>query len=105
MEYLFHITLFLFFLLTISQITIGAPIIEVIALMGKVNSKPGICENVSQINIIVAPIKSVPANKILWLLVRNNNFPRCGTANPIKAIGPAKAVMLPASMLVANMIT
>lgn len=83
--------------------TIGAPTIEVMALMGNVNSKPGICETLSQINIIIEPIKSVPVNKILWSLVRNNNFPKCGTASPIKAIGPAKEVMLPAKMLVAKM--
>ena len=29
---------------------------------------------------------------------------KCGTASPTNAIGPAKAVMLPAKMLVANMI-
>ena len=83
--------------------TIGAPMIEVMALMGNVNSKPGIWETISQNNIIIAPIKSVPKNKMWWLLVLNNNLAKCGTANPINAIGPANAVMLPAKILVAKM--
>jgi hypothetical protein len=43
--------------------------IEVIALIGNVKSNPGICETVSQNNIIIAPIKIVLQNKVLWLLV------------------------------------
>jgi hypothetical protein len=37
----------------------------VIALMGSVKSNPGICETISQNNIIIAPIKTVPKNNVL----------------------------------------
>ena len=45
--------------------TTGAPKIEVIALIGKVKSKPGNCETVSQSSIITAPSKMVAKNKVL----------------------------------------
>ena len=77
---------------------------DVIALIGNVKSCPGTCAITSQNNITIAPIKSVLQNKIKWLLVWKTSFAMCGTANPIKAIGPAKAVMLPAKILVAIMI-
>jgi len=48
-----------------NQITIGAPKIDVIALIGKVKSKPGNCEIVSQSNIISAPNTMVDKNNIL----------------------------------------
>ena len=81
--------------------TTGAPKIDVIALIGKVKSKPGNCETVSQSSIITAPSKMVAKNKVLWLLVWKTNFEICGTAKPTKAIGPTNAVILPAKIPVA----
>ena len=42
--------------------TTGAPITEVIALIGKVMSFPGTCAMVSQQSITIAPTKSVLQN-------------------------------------------
>lgn len=40
---------------TNNQITTGAPIIDVIALIGNVVSNPGNCDAISQNNIIIPP--------------------------------------------------
>ena len=48
-----------------NQITIGAPKIEVTALIGKDKSLPGSCEILSQINIIIAPKSKVLQNKMV----------------------------------------
>ena len=90
---------------TNSQITIGDPIIEVTAFIGNVKSLPGNWAMISQNNKIIAPSKIVLQNKVKWLLVWKINFAMCGTANPMNAIGPTKAVILPAKMLVAIMIS
>ena len=84
--------------------TTGAPKIEVIALMGKMVSVPGNWLMVSQNNKVMAPNNTVAKNKIWWLAVLKINLAMCGTANPTKAIGPAKAVTLPANKLVAIII-
>ena len=81
-----------------------SPKIEVIAFIGKIISVPGIWVMLSQISIIIAPKSNVLQNKILWLLVWKTNFAIWGTASPTNAIGPTKAVILPANMLVANSI-
>ena len=65
---------------------------------------PGICEIASQISIIEAPKTNVLQYNTEWSLVLNINFAIWGTAKPTKAIGPAKAVILPAKILVAKMI-
>ena len=44
--------------------TTGAPIIEVIAFIGNVKSNPGICETISQNNMMMDPIKMVLQNNI-----------------------------------------
>ena len=80
---------------------IGAPNNDVMALMGKVNSLVGNWAIPSQINIIMAPPMATAGIKILWLEVLNNNLVKCGTANPINAMGPENAVMTPVSKLVA----
>ncbi len=49
--------------------TTGAPNIEVMALIGKVISIPGIWETTSQTNIVDAPKNKVAQNKTVWLLV------------------------------------
>ena len=78
----------------------GAPKIEVTAFIGSVKLNPGICEIKSQTNINKAPINKVPKNKVLCKLVLKSIFAKWGTARPTNAIGPAKAVMLPAKILV-----
>ena len=84
--------------------TIGAPNIEVIALIGKTNACPGNWVNISQKSIKIAPTHADSNNKFPCLLVRNNNLAICGTARPINAIGPTKAVAPPAKILVAKII-
>jgi hypothetical protein len=48
----------------------------------------------------MAPIKKTEGTKILWFEVLKICLVRCGIANPIKAMGPAKAVTAPAIRLV-----
>ncbi len=88
----------------INQITTGAPNKEVIAFMGKVNSLAGNWAIESQINSTIAPIIADEGINILWLDVENNIFAICGTAKPINAIGPEKAVITPVNKLVINII-
>ena len=83
--------------------TIGAPTNDVIALIGSVKSLLGNCAILSQISITILPNKSTAGNKTLWFDVLNTCLVICGMAKPIKAIGPAKAVMVPANKLVAIM--
>ena len=81
---------------TNNHITTGAPKILVIALIGSTFIEPGSWAIVSQINIKIAPQQSTAGIKILWSVVWNSCRVKCGTANPIKAMGPAKAVIHPA---------
>ena len=92
--------MYIFFFLINNQITTGAPNNEVIAFIGKVYSKVGNWAILSQINNTIAPVIAVAGINILWLEVVKINLAICGTANPIKAIGPEKAVMTPVSKLV-----
>jgi hypothetical protein len=78
----------------------GAPNKEVIALMGRVYSLVGNWAMLSQINIIMAPLMATAGTNILWSEVLKNSFVKCGTARPIKAIGPEKAVITPVNKLV-----
>ena len=78
----------------------GAPNKEVIALIGNVNSLVGNCAMLSQISNTIPPMIAEAGTNILWLDVENNIFEICGTAKPIKAIGPEKAVMTPVNKLV-----
>ena len=78
----------------------GAPNKEVIAFMGKVYSLVGNWAILSQISIIIAPLMATAGNNILWLEVLKSSFVKCGTAKPIKAIGPEKAVITPVNILV-----
>ena len=71
------------------------------AFMGSIYSLFGNCEILSQISIMMAPFIATAGIKVLWFEVVNNNFAMCGTAKPINAIGPAKAVMTPVKILVA----
>ena len=78
----------------------GAPNKEVIALMGRVYSLVGNWAILSQISIIMAPLMATAGTNILWLEVLKSSFVKCGTARPIKAIGPEKAVITPVNKLV-----
>ena len=60
---------------------------------------------VSQKSMTIAPIRITAGTSILWSVVLKNWRVKCGIARPIKAIGPANAVMLPGSKLVAIIIT
>ena len=78
----------------------GAPNNEVIALIGKVYSLVGNWAMLSQISIMMAPLMATAGTNILWLEVQKSSLVKCGTANPIKAIGPEKAVITPVNKLV-----
>ena len=56
---------------------------------------------ISQIKIRAAPIKMDAGISILWTELLKIPRAICGTAIPTKAMGPVKAVMLPANMPVA----
>ena len=84
--------------------TTGAPTIEVMALMGNTFAEVGNWAMVSHINIKMAPYASTAGTKTLWSVVLKIYLVKWGTAKPIKAIGPAKAVMPPANNPVAIMI-
>ena len=70
------------------------------ALIGKVNSLVGNCAIESQISKTIPPINAEAGINILWFDVENIIFAICGTAKPIKAIGPENAVITPVNKLV-----
>lgn len=74
--------------LKITEITIGAPIKAVMALIGKFPSNPGILAIRLHNKLITMPIIITAGTNILWSLVLNMNLVRCGIAKPKKAIGP-----------------
>ena len=80
--------------------TTGAPNKDVIAFIGSVNSLFGSCAILSQINKMIPPSNETAGINILWLEVLKINFVMWGTANPIKAIGPQKAVITTVNKLV-----
>ena len=85
---------------TSSQIITGAPINDVIALIGRLLLAIGKWASVSQKSITIAPVIAVAGNNILCNDVLNSSLLICGIAKPIKAIGPTKEVILPVSKLV-----
>lgn len=71
--------------------TIGAPNNAVMILIGNVpNGKTSV--KIENNNIKNIPETKIHRYKIFISPVRNNVLQICGTANPIKLIGPAKAV-------------
>lgn len=74
--------------LRITQITTGAPKIDVTTLMGNICSLPGIWAITSQKSKTRLPVKNTDGINLLWSLVEKTALVRCGTAIPIKAIGP-----------------
>lgn len=77
-----------------TQITIGAPMNAVTALIGRLPSKPGILAIRLHNKLIVIPISITVGISILWSLVLNMNLVKCGIANPKNAIGPQYAVTM-----------
>ena len=69
---------------------------ELTEFIGSVASDHGICEIMSQRVSRLAPTMIHAGSTILWSEVRNIPLTICGTAIPINAIGPVKAVAVPA---------
>ncbi len=69
--------------------------------MGRVMEWKGTCAIASQHKRMMLPHKKTAGIIKRWSAVAMNCRTICGTARPIKAIGPVKAVMLPAKILVA----
>ena len=85
-------TLYLF--LKITQITTGAPMKAVTALIGRLPSNPGILATRLHNRLITIPMSITPGTNTLWSLVLKMNLVRCGIANPRNAIGPQNAVTI-----------
>ena len=77
-----------------TQITTGAPMKAVTALIGRLPSKPGILATKLHKRLITIPINIVAGTKTLWSLVLKMNLVRCGIAKPRNAIGPQNAVTI-----------
>ena len=69
--------------------------------MGNTLAEVGNWAMVSHNNIKMAPYINTAGTKVLCSMVLNSWRVKWGTASPTKAIGPAKAVMLPANKPVA----
>ena len=82
--------------LNITQSIIGAPISELTELIGRVVLAHGICDIMSHKVSKLAPTIIQAGRTILWSDVRKIPLTICGTAIPIKAIGPVNAVAVPA---------
>lgn len=72
----------------------GAPKIGVMAFRGIVPAEPGITLIRLHNNAMKAPVSIVTGNRDLWFDVPSNKRAICGTANPIKDIGPQYAVVI-----------
>lgn len=75
----------------------GAPTKEVTALRGKVPLSPGKTHKRLQNKAIATPVKRVKGNSHLLSSELITKRTRCGTASPIKDIGPQKEVTLATS--------
>ena len=71
----------------------GAPMIGVTAFKGMIPFSPGSTQIILHNNDMAAPVRIVPGIKYRWLSVLRNILAICGTASPIKAIGPQYAVV------------
>ena len=89
---------------TNNHMTTGAPKILVIALIGNTVAEFGNWAAVSQSNMIIAPEINTAGIMIRWSELVKTCRAKWGTAKPTKAIGPAKAVILPANSPVAKII-
>ena len=84
----------LYLFLKITQMTTGAPMKAVTALIGKLPSKPGTLAIRLHNKLTTIPIIITAGTKILWSLLLKINRVKCGIANPKKAIGPQYAVTI-----------
>ena len=80
--------------------TMGEPIMAVMALTGNTVWLPGTCEMMSQTSIKIPPINAEVGTNMRWSDVFRKLRERCGTAMPTKPIGPQKPVIAPAKILV-----
>ena len=76
---------------------IGAPNSGVTAFSGRIVFEPGIIIRILHNSAMIAPAKIVTGSSILWLDVPNISRATCGTASPIKEMGPQKAVVVAVS--------
>ena len=70
----------------------GAPIKGVTAFNGITPISPGRLQKILHNKAIPDPHMSVPGKSMRWFVVLKNILEICGTARPIKATGPQKAV-------------
>lgn len=79
------------------QITTGEPTNAVMTLIGNTDWLPGNWAIISHSSISEVPTRQQQGMRIRWSEEWNSDLARCGTAIPIKPIGPQKAVILPVS--------
>lgn len=72
----------------------GAPNIGVTAFNGRTPVAPGSTLTILQTRATAPPINIVVGNNDLWLDVPKSKRVICGTANPIKAMGPQYAQVI-----------
>ena len=75
----------------------GAPRNGVTALRGMTPLSPGRMHTRLANMAVAAPVRMVAGKRFLWFSVPRIRRAMCGTANPIKATGPQKAVVMAAS--------
>lgn len=75
--------------------TTGAPINDESALTGKTYPSPGSWEKISHNSTNTAPQSIQQGVSKRWTEVCRSPLTMCGTAMPIKPIGPVKAVVAP----------
>ena len=71
-----------------TEMTTGAPMNAVTALIGRLPSKPGMRAMRLQKSAISIPMSMVAGMSRRWSLLLNKNRAICGIARPTKAIGP-----------------
>src|SRR5687768_14563334 len=89
----------------ITHMIIGAPIKAVIAFRGKVAFDQGISAISADTSAINAPMRIVAGTRIRWSEVLKRLRHKWGTANAKNAIGPQKAVTVPAKIAVERIIS
>ena len=82
----------------------GEPNRAVMALMGSVPCETASCERMSQASMSVVPQRMAAGMMALWSEVRKMPRAMCGTVIPMSAMGPVKAVEVPARSAVARMV-
>ena len=80
----------------------GAPSMGVTAFNGSILLVPGITISILHNRAIQEPASIVTGTSILWLDEPSISLAICGTASPMKEIGPQKAVVVAVSNPVQN---